>query len=426
MKNKLFKYAELNLTEVFQRFYDTMLSSPDMAVFFESEEQIHSLIQKQKDFLLATIRLNDAEIRTRYVELGELHHKLQIPYSDFTAAIDILEHGFIQAIVKDESSPSDLLDYTFHFFKLIRAYTAKGYLNLLLDSDIDDIENYLRNVNQSNEMDNLLATERVIWLKHVIIAIKKEDRSTAPIFKVPPELVNLINTATKNDDGLNTYALEMASRIEVTAQNIFFFIEKESYEEVLPLYRELMSIYKLTLMLTNVMAIASIATLVKESEKDPLTKLLTHHSSSSIIEKEISIANSDEYPLAFVKIDIDDLKEINDQFGYSTGDHVVQKIAEVCSSAIRSTDYAFRFGGKEFLLVLRGASINVTSIQAEIIRQKVEELNFEHQGHSFKVTASFGIEVFPPSHKNNLAVMLDVVDNKLSQAKETGRNKIVQ
>jgi len=263
MKYKLQKYAEIDLDALFENFYDTMLSSTDFSGFFKDQTQIRSLIKRQKQFLLDSIPMTDEEIKKRYIALGEYHDQIKVPFVDYLAGLRIFEQGLIQALVVREE-PLEILDITFHFFKLIRAYTAKGYLNKLLEADIEDINHYLAHVQRTSEIDTILATDRVIWLKNVIIAIKFEDRAAAPAPQIPQDIIDTIMTSVKGDDALARYAIEMADRMEMTSRNIFYFLDRGSYEEVLPLYRELMSIYKLTLMLTNLVTIAS-------SDKELLT-----------------------------------------------------------------------------------------------------------------------------------------------------------
>lgn len=423
LKQKLLKYFELDLDAVFETFYDTMLSNSDFSGFFRDTAQIQSLIVRQKQFLLDSIPMSDDQIKARYITLGEMHYKIDVPYVDYMAGMNILEHGLIHAVLGHEES-SELLDATFHFFKMIRAYTAKGYLNEMLEADIEDIERYLSHVQRATEIDTLLATERVIWLKNVIFAIQIENRNVAPSLHMSSEIVDRITSATFGDGTLTSYAVDMSARMEMNAKNVFYFLDKGRYEEVLPLYRELMSIYKLTLMLTNVVTISHTNSLMRELSKDKLTGLLTRHSFESILSRELSIAAAGEYQLSFIMIDIDFFKRVNDEYGHIAGDLVLTKIAKTAIDTMRATDYAFRMGGEEFLLILKGASLEISHAQAEMIRQKIESLEFEFNGQEFNVTASFGVEVFSAPFNLTYEEMVDVADKKLYAAKKGGRNRV--
>jgi len=424
LKTKLQEYFRLDLDNVFETFYDTMLSSEDFSVFFKDDEQIRSLIMRQKAFLLETILLDDDVIRTRYIKLGELHYDLEIPYIDYMAGVNILERGIIYSIT-DKPDFKEQLNSTFDFFSQVRAFTARGYLNKMLDADIEDIQLYLSHVNRVTEIDTMLATERIIWLKKVLYAIKVEDRSLAPNLDIPEAVMDTISNVMNKDEVLLKYTTEIAGRMETNARNVFFFLEKGSYEEVLPLYRELMSIYKLTLMLTSVVTITVSDTLAQTMSKDPLTGLLTRHTYDTIMGRELSIAAAGKYELSFIMVDVDNFKKTNDDYGHAAGDEVLSKIAKILSNSIRATDYAYRMGGDEFLLILKGASETVALTQAENMREQIEAVEFKSNGSLFSITASFGISTYNQPFDLDYNEMVEAADQNLFTAKKKGRNRII-
>lgn len=423
LRSKLQQYAEIDLDAVFESFYSIMLSNADFSTFFSGEEQIRSLIERQKKFLLETMILPDEEIKHRYIQLGEMHYDIKIPYIDYMAGMGILERGIIHSITSHDDF-DEILEFTFHFFQQIRAFTAKGYLNKMLEDDINDIDLYLTHVHRATEIDTMLATERVIWLKNVLFAIKIENRGAAPALHMPQEILDSISSSAKHDPVLLKYTDEIATRMEMNARNVFFFLEKGSYEEVLPLYRELLSIYKLTLMLTSVVTIASTNTLMVELSKDKLTSLLSRQTYDAIMKRELSIATAGQYELSFIMVDIDLFKNINDKYGHVAGDEVLVKVAKTLAESIRATDYAFRLGGEEFLLLLKGASHHVATMQAEMMRKQIEELQFEFSGVTISITASFGVSTFSQPFELAYGGMVDSADQNLYKSKKNGRNQV--
>lgn len=423
MRELLHKYIELDLDTVFEKFYDTMLSNEDFSNFFRDEEQVKSLVVRQKKFILDLIAVSDDELKARYVKLGELHYDIKLPYVDYMAGINILQEGLIHAIA-ELGQPMELLDETSQFFKMIRAFAAKGYLNRMLEADMRDIDLYLAQVQRAAEVDISLSTERMIWLKNVIFAIKVENRAAAPVLCIPPNILDAIRIATRGDQILMNYVMDIAGRMEVDARNIFFFLDKHSYEEVLPLYGELMSIYKLSLMLTNVVSIASTNLLVHTLSKDALTGMLTRHALRPVFHRELTIATAGQYEISFIMIDIDHFKVVNDTYGHAAGDVVLKKVANVVAETIRATDFAFRMGGEEFLLVLKGASLKVALAQAELMRQATEKIEFEFNGEKSRVTASFGVATFAAPFEVSHEKMIEIADAKLYEAKHHGRNRV--
>ena len=423
MRELLHTYAELDLDAVFEKFYDTMLSDKDFSGFFRNDEHIRAMVVRQKQFLLDSISVPDEELKIRYVNLGEMHYEIKLPYVDFMASIDILHEGMVHAVA-EFGQPLELLEATTHFFKLTRTFAAKGYLNKMLEADIRDIDLYLAQVLRAAEMDITLSTERMIWLKNVIFAIKVENRAAAPALHIPDEILDAIRVATQGDQVLMNYVTEIAGRMEVDARNIFYFLDRRSYEEVLPLYRELMSIYKLTLMLTNVVTIASTNSLVQALSKDALTGMLTRHALRPVFRRELTIAAAGRYEVSLIMMDIDHFKTVNDTYGHAAGDAVLSRVARIVAETIRATDFAFRMGGEEFLLVLKGASRKVALAQAELMRQEIEKLDFEFNGQRHQVTASFGVVTFAPPFDKTYESMIEIADEKMYESKHNGRNRV--
>ncbi len=420
---QVLKAIEHDLDQIFDRFYNEMLANKDFSIFFQDEEQIESLITRQKLYFIKSLSMKEEQLKDVYTPLGEMHYDMKLPYVDFSAGVTIMEEGILRVISRHDNS-ENMLDAAFHFFKLIRGFTAKGYLNRMLDDDSRDIDLYLENVRRSAEIDTLFATERIIWLKNLIFAIKIENRAAAPPLQLPKEVVDSIKSMIHDDPALLHYISEVVSRLEINASNVFYFIENRSYEEVLTLYRELMSLYKLCLMITNVMTIAASSSVISALNKDALTGLLTRSSLDAIIDREIAIAIASDYPLSFIMMDLDHFKDINDTYGHHAGDEVLQTVSEIAHKTIRSTDFAFRIGGEEFLFILKGASERVTASQAELIRQKIEKQQFFYDTITYSVTASFGVTTFQRPFTLSFASMLKETDRKLYLSKRNGRNQV--
>ena len=106
---------------------------------------------------------------------------------------------------------------------------------------------------------------------------------------------------------------------------------------------------------------------------DVLTKLLNRRFLPTIFKREIAHANRTGTPLSVLIIDVDKFKEINDTWGHNTGDEILRKVSQAFYDNVRSSDYVFRYGGDEFIIVLTEASENETLRTAERIRSRVEK-----------------------------------------------------
>ena len=104
-----------------------------------------------------------------------------------------------------------------------------------------------------------------------------------------------------------------------------------------------------------------------KAEHDPLTGLINRNAFDQIKE---ALADSGE-PIAYLIIDIDLFKQINDKYGHLIGDDVLKKIASLLMEQFRATDYVARIGGDEFAVIMTKFGLHPT----EIIQRKISELN---------------------------------------------------
>jgi len=125
-----------------------------------------------------------------------------------------------------------------------------------------------------------------------------------------------------------------------------------------------------------------------------------------------------------ITLDLDQFKQVNDQYGHSNGDAVLEQFAKILKRNTRPEDLVVRMGGEEFLVLLINLTVEQATTIAERIRQEVERNTFHLlDGSSIHVTTSIGLS----SGKRNIPVQqsLELSDQALYQAKRSGRN-IVQ
>ena len=128
---------------------------------------------------------------------------------------------------------------------------------------------------------------------------------------------------------------------------------------------------------------------------DVLTKLLNRRFLPTIFKREIAHANRTGTPLSVLIIDVDKFKEINDTWGHNTGDEILRKVSQAFYDNVRSSDYVFRYGGDEFIIVLTEASENETLRTAERIRSRVEKTKLKAaNGEDIALLTSIGAAMF--------------------------------
>lgn len=154
--------------------------------------------------------------------------------------------------------------------------------------------------------------------------------------------------------------------------------------------------------------------------KDALTDIHNRHMFTELFAKEMSIMKRQKCPLSLMIIDLDHFKRINDTYGHNIGDHVLKAFSREISASVREADLFARWGGEEFVLLLRDASCAQAHGVGEKLRTAIERKRFEEVGH---ITCSIGITEVRPD--DTLESAVERADNALYAAKNNGRNQTV-
>jgi diguanylate cyclase (GGDEF)-like protein len=123
-------------------------------------------------------------------------------------------------------------------------------------------------------------------------------------------------------------------------------------------------------------------------------------------------------------IDLDHFKNINDKYGHQAGDVVLANAAKILLKHIRQGDYAFRYGGEEFLVILPGTAPQDALRRAEQFRADFVALKTELDGNIIDITASIGVAIYPFDGEK-IEDILHYVDAALYQAKGKGRDRVI-
>jgi diguanylate cyclase (GGDEF)-like protein len=156
---------------------------------------------------------------------------------------------------------------------------------------------------------------------------------------------------------------------------------------------------------------------------DSLSGLLNRRSLFTRISIEIERSIRLDVPLTGLMIDIDKFKAINDNFGHQCGDMVIREIGARLQAGLRKYDYAGRYGGEEFFVVLSNSNEQQSLGIAERFRKDMEDLRFQCSGENIGVTVSIGAARYAPGESQES--WIERVDRAMYQAKQSGRNRIV-
>lgn len=156
---------------------------------------------------------------------------------------------------------------------------------------------------------------------------------------------------------------------------------------------------------------------------DKLTGLANRQSSELFASQAVKVAKRNQEPLAAILIDIDHFKEVNDRYGHLAGDAVIKSVANTIQSCLRESDFLCRWGGEEYLLLLKGCDLNRARIIAENIRTTVKETSMTYENATFNLTISLGVAEYKPDE--SITLLFARADQALYRAKDSGRDRVV-
>ncbi|MBQ3819766.1 sensor domain-containing diguanylate cyclase, partial [bacterium] len=160
--------------------------------------------------------------------------------------------------------------------------------------------------------------------------------------------------------------------------------------------------------------------LKSQAVTDSLTGLYNRQYFEEYLKKEVTRSLRQHQPFSIIGLDLDHLKQINDNNGHAFGDLAIKTVAQVLKNNARSIDTAARMGGEEFNVILPGVDSEGALIAAERIRKALETTELEVIGH---VTASIGVATFL-EHADNMEDIMELTDQAMYESKRNGRNRV--
>jgi len=163
--------------------------------------------------------------------------------------------------------------------------------------------------------------------------------------------------------------------------------------------------------------------LYNSANRDFLTTLYNKKYFLDRLSIEFSFSRRHKTALSLVIFDIDHFKKINDKHGHVAGDLILRDMSLKVKSQKREEDLLARFGGEEFMLILRDTSAEKAILIAEHMRESIKKHKFKFEKKNISVTVSIGIAVLEDNNFNNIQDFIKAADKELYKAKKQGRNR---
>lgn len=418
------QFIEQNLDEFVAAFYKQMLIEPESADYFTDNIIQQRLINTLKAWLLETfsvaIKGNYEEAVKRQQKVGIVHARIGIPSWLIMRGVREIERTFFKLIPQNEHEK----------YIVLGSYLVQlmGFSTEIMCRTYEDKTEKHHEVKHSYRLFSAMQD----------VAVHK-DRQRGSLLDWENDLMFKIFS------GQNKFFQQLFSKSEFG----LWFIHKASYafagsEQVTLITKRIYEVDALTeecmspktkdelmLMVQQIRSInREIQNLVDqlfqvteyiESGNDALTQLLNRRYLNTILGREIGYARKHKTSLSLLALDADYFKSVNDRFGHAAGDIALKFIAETLQKYTKGSDYAFRIGGEEFLLLLVDSDLSRAKNIAETIRECIEETTLQTaMGEYFNFTVSIGCTQYDghPDYQR----FLDATDLALYSAKNRGRN----
>jgi diguanylate cyclase (GGDEF)-like protein len=160
----------------------------------------------------------------------------------------------------------------------------------------------------------------------------------------------------------------------------------------------------------------------KQTQMDSMTNLLNHHAFYNLLDKEVHRTRRYGNNLSLLMMDMDNLKQINDQHGHLAGDAVLMHVTKKIIECIRDTDVAARYGGDEFAIILPNTSLSDAMHVAERMVSVISSNPVRFENQQLNVSVSIGLG----QYHGNISVekFMQESDTAMFEAKSTGKNRV--
>jgi diguanylate cyclase (GGDEF)-like protein len=159
----------------------------------------------------------------------------------------------------------------------------------------------------------------------------------------------------------------------------------------------------------------------EQADRDWLTGLHNRRYPAREVDRHAAAPSAGPFSLAV--LDLDDLKGINDRFGHQAGDRVLMRVAALLLGELRGQDVVVRTGGEEFVLLMPHTDAGAAVACCERLYNTIRDEPWDRIAPGMRLTASVGLATADDA--SNLLALAELADNRLFEAKRTGRDRVV-
>lgn len=352
--------------------------------------------------------LEAVEKRNQVLSRKLVSNPLSVIYSSKDLRLSEIGKKIIVMAVPRDCSLGGLLSHQKIFPGVLYEYfdTHEDCLNALLNKTADiavfPSNNALRLINSSKKFKKLNYTNYNYYVDSAFVTTRDNY-----------ELIGILN---------KLISLSSYSEIDQIILNESIIIDEINLKKFIVEYHPLILLIIFFIVVILIGLFLSLGHVQMLINYDVLTHLLNRRTLSSYMKNALSRARNQNEVFSILIFDLDDFKHINDNYGHAFGDEVLKMAAETISRGIKRSDYAFRWGGEEFLVLLK-ADKNIAYKVAERIRVELELQEIYYFSSKIKVTTTVGIAAYEKSLTEK--ELFSIADKNLYKGKNNGKNQVV-
>lgn len=410
-------------------FYDYMLSHSESALFLNTEQVSTRLSDSMFNWLRSVLGSAHEDISlllAKQRDIGVVHARIGLPIDLVNRGARKLKDELYRVLKQKVDYPSGLLSDAICFSSLamdtaLEAMTVSyspSYQNSLHTQEQYRLQTIYDDVNVERERQIRSFTD---WENQFIYNVATGMPFAELVFLANSDFGMWYSHKGKHILGSGHLQTEMELLLAEIDSRLM-----QTFTDCHPTDAErtslLQDVRQLSAKIHYLLASMFEALVKQENGKDSLTQLLNRRFIPTIMRREISLALHARKPFTLAMLDIDYFKQINDRFGHNTGDITLKSVAAIIYEHIRSSDYVFRYGGEEFMVLLVESDVIQANIILETLRMKIADLRIPvSAAESFSITVSIGIAEYDyhPDYKQ----LVDKADRALYLAKNNGRNR---
>jgi diguanylate cyclase len=408
-----------------QVFYDTLMQSPEAMAFLDHSVVQQRLSRSLYNWMLELIApetdvVSEAFI-ARQVKIGEVHARIKIPMHLVMSGVSILKSE-IGVLMQDKPGGFAAYRLIDNRFDMAMRYMSQSYVKgTLTRARLDEAYRLF-----SLDQDITLERERqrgslLEWSQSTLFRVLNGEAvdGTGRINNSPFGLwlrhrAGFLFEASSHLENLNTV-------VEQIDFQLLPQLGPDIVEDRSAALKALQAaVEEATYLLNEMFQVLG----DMEGGRDPLTRALNRRFLPSILSREIGLANSEKSPLSVMLIDVDHFKGINDTYGHQSGDEALRQVASAIMENVRPSDFVFRYGGEEFLVILVETNAAQAFVVAERVRQAVQDKPCS-MGSQAGVSVSVSVGVAEHCGHPDENFLIRSADSALYEAKRTGRNRVV-